>query len=206
MILSTAIPKITDQSHALDDMGWYASSYLLTTCAFQLFWGKLFTYYPVKWTYLVALFVFELGSLICGVLPFSAALITGRAVAGAGTGGVNAGAYILVVVLCGLRVSRTNKTVGASFRDRIKQMDIPGTAGLLAGVHCLILGLQWGGSIYPWSSGRIIALFVFAARFLGASGSSGSPSRGRIEGLEGVLQAYAIVISIPVRALLRQLT
>lgn len=40
-IISTAIPKITDQFHALDDVGWYASSYLLTTCAFQLVWGKL---------------------------------------------------------------------------------------------------------------------------------------------------------------------
>ena len=34
--ISTAIPKITDQFRALDDVGWYASSYLLTTCAFQL--------------------------------------------------------------------------------------------------------------------------------------------------------------------------
>ncbi|KAF2191552.1 putative MFS transporter [Zopfia rhizophila CBS 207.26] len=95
-ILSAAIPKITDQFHALDDVGWYASSYLLTTCSFQLMWGKLFTFYPIKWTYLVALFIFELGSLICGVAPTSTALIIGRAIAGVGSSGVGSGAFLLV--------------------------------------------------------------------------------------------------------------
>lgn len=31
-IISTAIPSITDDFHALDDVGWYGSAYLLTTC------------------------------------------------------------------------------------------------------------------------------------------------------------------------------
>ena len=42
-IIATAIPKITDEFQALGDVGWYASAYLLTTCAFQLFFGKLYT-------------------------------------------------------------------------------------------------------------------------------------------------------------------
>ncbi|KAL2830522.1 major facilitator superfamily domain-containing protein [Aspergillus cavernicola] len=95
-ILSSAIPKITDQFHALDQVGWYASSYLLTNCAFQLMWGKLFTFYIVKWVYLAALFLFELGSLICGVAPTSTALIVGRAIAGVGAGGVSNGSFLLV--------------------------------------------------------------------------------------------------------------
>jgi len=95
-ILSSAIPKITDQFHALDDVGWYASSYLLTTCAFQLTWGKIYAFYPAKWTYLAALFIFELGSLIAGVAPSSTALIIGRAISGIGAGGVSAGAFLLV--------------------------------------------------------------------------------------------------------------
>lgn len=97
-IISTAIPRITDQFHALEDVGWYGSAYLLTTCAFQLAWGKLYTFYPVKWTYLTALFVFEAGSLICAAAPTSVALIVGRAIAGVGTGGANAGAYLLVAL------------------------------------------------------------------------------------------------------------
>lgn len=31
-IIATAIPRITDQFHALRDVGWYGSSYLLTKC------------------------------------------------------------------------------------------------------------------------------------------------------------------------------
>jgi hypothetical protein len=39
-IIATAIPKITDQFHALDDIGWFVSVYLLTTCGFQLIYGR----------------------------------------------------------------------------------------------------------------------------------------------------------------------
>ncbi|KAL3469898.1 major facilitator superfamily domain-containing protein [Aspergillus californicus] len=95
-ILSSAIPKITDRFQALSDVGWYASAYLLTNCCFQLMWGKLFTFYIVKWVYLAALFIFELGSLICAVAPSSTALIIGRAIAGVGAGGVGNGSFLLV--------------------------------------------------------------------------------------------------------------
>lgn len=39
-IIATAIPKITDRFNSLQDVGWYGSAYLLTTCALQLFFGK----------------------------------------------------------------------------------------------------------------------------------------------------------------------
>jgi hypothetical protein len=41
-IIATAIPRITDQFHALDDVGWYGSAYLLCTCSFQLIFGMLY--------------------------------------------------------------------------------------------------------------------------------------------------------------------
>ncbi|KAH7062488.1 major facilitator superfamily domain-containing protein [Macrophomina phaseolina] len=95
-IISTAIPRITDQFKALDDVGWYGSSYLLTTCAFQLIYGKLYTFFSIKWIYLVALFIFELGSFICGIAPTSDALIVGRAIAGLGSAGIFSGAILIV--------------------------------------------------------------------------------------------------------------
>ena len=39
-IIATAIPTITNRFNSLSDIGWYGSSYLLTTCALQLFFGK----------------------------------------------------------------------------------------------------------------------------------------------------------------------
>ncbi|RAK74682.1 MDR family MFS transporter [Aspergillus fijiensis CBS 313.89] len=93
-IMAVAIPKITDQFHALDDVGWYGSSYLLTTCSFQLLYGKLYTLFSIKWVFLSALFVFKLGSLICGVAPDSVTLIVGRAIAGLGSAGIFTGAMV----------------------------------------------------------------------------------------------------------------
>ncbi|KAF2003436.1 MFS general substrate transporter [Amniculicola lignicola CBS 123094] len=102
-IIATAIPKITDQFKALNDVGWYGSSYLLTTCATQLFYGKLYTFYSIKWIYLTALAIFELGSLICAVAPNSTALIIGRAIAGVGAAGIFSGAILIISVTVPLR-------------------------------------------------------------------------------------------------------
>jgi len=95
-IIATAIPKITDQFKSINDVGWYGSAYLLTTCAFQLLYGKFYSFLSLKWVYLVALFIFELGSLICGVAPNSPALIVGRAIAGLGSAGIFSGAILII--------------------------------------------------------------------------------------------------------------
>ncbi|KAL9580252.1 MAG: hypothetical protein Q9212_004606 [Teloschistes hypoglaucus] len=95
-IIATAIPKITDHFNSLDDVGWYGSSYLLTTCAFQLLFGKFLTFFSIKWVYLIAIGIFELGSLVCGAAPTSTALIIGRAIAGIGSAGIFAGALVIV--------------------------------------------------------------------------------------------------------------
>ena len=95
-IISTAIPRITDEFKAIDDVGWYGSAYLLTTCAFQLFFGKLYTFLSLKWIYLGAILIFEIGSAVCGAAPNSTALIIGRAVAGLGSAGIFSGAILIV--------------------------------------------------------------------------------------------------------------
>lgn len=69
---------------------------LLTTASFQLLFGKFYSYFSIKWVYLVAIAIFELGSLICGVAPNSIALIIGRAIAGLGSAGIFSGALIIV--------------------------------------------------------------------------------------------------------------
>ncbi|KAK5166658.1 uncharacterized protein LTR77_008202 [Saxophila tyrrhenica] len=95
-IVATAIPKITDQFGSLDDVGWYGSAFFLTVAAFQSTWGKAFKYFHMKWTFMLAIFIFEVGSLICGVAPNSKALIIGRAIAGAGGAGVASGVYTIL--------------------------------------------------------------------------------------------------------------
>jgi len=40
------------------------------------------------------------------------------------------------------------------------QLDLLGTLFFMPAVVSLLLALQWGGSKYAWSNGRIIGLFV----------------------------------------------
>jgi hypothetical protein len=40
-IVATAIPRITDEFHSLDDVGWYGSAFFLTVASFQSTWGKV---------------------------------------------------------------------------------------------------------------------------------------------------------------------
>ncbi|KAJ5707688.1 hypothetical protein N7488_007489 [Penicillium malachiteum] len=95
-IIATAIPKITDQFNSLNDVGWYGSAYLLTTCSVTLMFGKLYTFYSIKWIYLAALSIFEIGSLVCGITPNSVGLICGRAIAGLGAAGLFSGSILII--------------------------------------------------------------------------------------------------------------
>ena len=86
-----AIPQITNEFNSLADVGWYGSAYLLTCCAFQLLFGKIYTFYSVKGVYLASLLVFEVASAICGAAPNSVTFCIGRAISGVGAAGVFAG-------------------------------------------------------------------------------------------------------------------
>ncbi|EGU78667.1 hypothetical protein FOXB_10853, partial [Fusarium oxysporum f. sp. conglutinans Fo5176] len=55
LIISTAIPAITNDFHAASDLGWYGTAYLLTNCAFLLVFGKLYTILDIKTTFMTAM-------------------------------------------------------------------------------------------------------------------------------------------------------
>ncbi|KAH8651346.1 major facilitator superfamily domain-containing protein [Xylariales sp. PMI_506] len=95
-ILTTAIPRIVDDFNSLQDVGWYGSAYLLTSCCFQLTFGKLYAEFDTKWVFLTSLLIFEVGSVVCAAAPSSVALIVGRAVAGVGVGGLFSGSLIIL--------------------------------------------------------------------------------------------------------------
>ncbi|KIW67751.1 hypothetical protein PV04_06981 [Phialophora macrospora] len=95
-IIATAIPRITTVFNSLDDVGWYGSSYLLTTTSLQPSFGKIYTYFNVKWTYMIALVIFEVGSVLCGAAVNSTMLIIGRAVAGVGAAAMFSGGMTIV--------------------------------------------------------------------------------------------------------------
>ncbi|KAF8176240.1 major facilitator superfamily domain-containing protein [Mycena galopus ATCC 62051] len=215
-IIATAIPKITDAFDSLNDVGWYGSAYLLTSASFQLLWGRFYSFLSIKWVYITAISIFEIGSLICGVAPSSAALIVGRAIAGVGCAGIFSGALIIIshsaplekrpmftgllgstygiasiagplmggafadkltwrwcfyinlpigaitlfVMVFLFKSPHQDKGASLTFKARLQQFDPVGSFLIIPAAVCLLLALQWGGSTYPWNSGRIIALFV----------------------------------------------
>lgn len=95
-IIATAIPTITTQFNSLADYSWYNSAFLLTTCAFQLPYGRAYTLLDTKYTFLSSILIFEVGSVICGAAPNSIALIIGRAISGIGGSGIFGGALIII--------------------------------------------------------------------------------------------------------------
>ncbi|KAJ0121621.1 hypothetical protein J7T55_008787 [Diaporthe amygdali] len=221
-IIATAIPKITNDFNSLDDVGWYGSAYLLTTASLQLLFGKFYTFLNIKWVFLTAIGIFELGSLICGVAQNSITFIIGRAIAGVGSAGMFSGGLLIIVkslplvkrplytgiissmygiasvagpLLGGVFADKAtwrwcffiNLPIGAvavitillvfhppkttlhkteSLAARINHFDPIGTIIFIPAIVCLLLALQWGGTTYPWSSGRIVALFVLAGVLL----------------------------------------
>ncbi|KAI5457117.1 major facilitator superfamily domain-containing protein [Mariannaea sp. PMI_226] len=95
-IVATAIPKITDEFKGLEKVGWYGAAFFMTVGAFQSTWGKIYKYFPLKISFLIAIVIFEVGSTICGAAPNAEALITGRAIAGVGAAGIAAGCYTII--------------------------------------------------------------------------------------------------------------
>ncbi|KAK0672086.1 major facilitator superfamily domain-containing protein [Cercophora samala] len=102
-IIAPALGAITTEFSSVRDIGWYGAAYLLTTTALQPCYGSLYRMFSVKYTYLVAVFIFEIGSLICAVAPTSNAFIVGRAIAGMGTAGLFSGSIVILSYTLPLR-------------------------------------------------------------------------------------------------------
>ncbi|TPR05376.1 hypothetical protein CAN33_0034425 [Aspergillus niger] len=217
MIISTAIPQITNEFDSAGDMGWYGTAYSLTNCAFQLMFGKLYPSFNIKAIFMSSIILFEAGSALCGAAPSSIAFILGRSIAGIGAGGILSGAMVIIAYAIPLHkrpkyqgffgavfgvASVSGPLIGGAFttdatwrwcfyinlplggvvlvvvffllhvparpatntplKEKLQQLNFLGMAALIPGVVCLCLALQWAGTTYNWSNGRIIALLVLA--------------------------------------------
>jgi MFS family permease len=95
-IVAVAVPSLSNQFKQLNDIGWYSASYQLVASCFIFFFARLYTVFPMKTIFLVSMFLFELGSLLCTVAPTSATFILGRAIAGLGSSGIQTGSIVLL--------------------------------------------------------------------------------------------------------------
>ncbi|KAH9213973.1 major facilitator superfamily domain-containing protein, partial [Leptodontidium sp. 2 PMI_412] len=95
-IMATAIPAITTQFHSIADIGWYTGAYLLPVMALQPSFGKIYTFFSIKYVLLCALLLFETGSLISALSPSSSIFILGRVVSGIGAAAIFGGGMVLI--------------------------------------------------------------------------------------------------------------
>ncbi|WVN86534.1 uncharacterized protein L203_101700 [Cryptococcus depauperatus CBS 7841] len=96
LIVATAIPKITSQFNSLSQLSWLASGFFLTLLSFNLLYSQLLNIFPSKHVIITAVFIFEIGSLVCGVAPNMNVLILGRALAGLGAAGIFSTGMVII--------------------------------------------------------------------------------------------------------------
>ncbi|TGJ76592.1 hypothetical protein E0Z10_g10865 [Xylaria hypoxylon] len=102
-VVAPAVPAITDDFGSAEDAGWYGTAYYLALSSCQMAWAQIYKSFPAKPVFFIAFIVFELGNLVSALAPNSAAVIVGRALAGAGISGSFVGGLIIVSYIIPLR-------------------------------------------------------------------------------------------------------
>jgi EmrB/QacA subfamily drug resistance transporter len=87
-IVATAMPTIVSRLGGFDLFSWVFTSYLLTQAVTIPIYGKLADLYGRKRVLFVGIFLFLVGSVLCGFAWTMVSLIVFRAVQGVGAGGI----------------------------------------------------------------------------------------------------------------------
>lgn len=95
-IVVTALPTIAGELGNLHLFGWVGAAYLLSTAAVSPFYGKLGDMFGRKSVLMVAIVLFLLGSLSCGMAWSMESLIAARVLQGIGGGGLMVSAFAII--------------------------------------------------------------------------------------------------------------
>lgn len=95
-IVGTALPKILTEFHALEQLSWIVTAYLLASTVTVPIAGKLSDIYGRRKLLLVGIVVFVLGSMLAGVSQNIEQLIAFRALQGIGGGILFANAFSII--------------------------------------------------------------------------------------------------------------
>src|SRR5579864_2135826 len=87
-IVSTALPTIVGDLGGLSHLSWVVTAYLLSSTVTGPLYGKFGDLYGRKIVLQIAIVIFLVGSVLCGIAQNMAELISFRAVQGLGAGGL----------------------------------------------------------------------------------------------------------------------
>ncbi|OTA91517.1 hypothetical protein M434DRAFT_342951 [Hypoxylon sp. CO27-5] len=95
-VINVALPNISSDFKALQDVAWYGNAYLLTITALQPVYGSMYKYFRTDVVYRISILIFEVGSTLCAAAVGSNMFIVGRAIAGLGAAGVLQGGLSII--------------------------------------------------------------------------------------------------------------
>jgi EmrB/QacA subfamily drug resistance transporter len=95
-VVATAMPTIVSQLGGLSIYSWVFSIFMLASTTTVPIYGKLSDVYGRKIVYIVSMFLFLIGSILCGMARSMEQLIFFRAIQGLGAGGVLPLAFTIV--------------------------------------------------------------------------------------------------------------
>ncbi|WVQ98804.1 hypothetical protein IAU59_005935 [Kwoniella sp. CBS 9459] len=102
-LVSTLLSDIGSDFGASTQVSWLGTAYLLSVCSFTPIYGRLSDLIGRRNAHLTAMFLFTLGTLLCGIAPNMYGLIAARAIAGMGGGGVQSMSAIVMSDMVDLR-------------------------------------------------------------------------------------------------------
>jgi EmrB/QacA subfamily drug resistance transporter len=95
-IVSTALPRIVNELHGLNELSWVVTAYLLTSTISVPIAGKLSDIYGRKKMFLIGIFIFVVGSMLSGLSQNMSELILFRAIQGIGAGTLMSNVFSVV--------------------------------------------------------------------------------------------------------------
>ncbi|CAN6611871.1 vacuolar basic amino acid transporter 5 [Trichomonascus vanleenenianus] len=115
-IVATILTTVGVKFGDFGKISWIASGFLLPTAVFALSWSKISLIFGRKWTMLVAIVLFELGSLVCGLANSMNMLIGGRVLAGVGGGGIQVMVFAIITEITTIeKRGMAQGLIGAAF-------------------------------------------------------------------------------------------
>ncbi|KAL9595947.1 MAG: hypothetical protein Q9219_006138 [cf. Caloplaca sp. 3 TL-2023] len=184
-IVAVVQPSIVNGFGSVDKLPWLGAAFALGSILI-LPWSKAYGVFNVKILYCAHVLAFELGSAVCGAAPNMNAMILGRLIAlhrdknrgdlFSQVGGAFADSaatwrwafYINLVIGAILAPIYLFLLPNVDFQrstplfKKLGQTDWLGVLFFSGAMACLVMAIDFGGSLYDWDSGSEITLWVIS--------------------------------------------
>lgn len=102
-ITATILTTVGEAFNDFGKVGWLTSAFLLPMAVLALNWSKLSLVIGRKYSILLAIVLFEIGSLVCALAQSMNTLLGGRVIAGIGAGGIQVLTLVIMTEIVPVR-------------------------------------------------------------------------------------------------------